>query len=900
MRVSALFDIPRIGTGLAFAEAVPQVERVLAASARAVVQAPPGSGKTTLVPPVVASVCRESGSPGRVVVTSPRRLTARSGAARLAVLSGTRLGGPSGYTVRGDRAVGPGTIVEFVTPGVLLRRLLRDPELPGVAAVVLDEVHERALDADLAMAMLSEVAELRDDLRLVAMSATLNSERFAHALGGEAAEVPVVRCEAEQHPLSVTWIPFTQPRTDRRGVSRTFLDHVATVTCAEFEACSPEQDALVFVPGAWEVDHVVGVLRRMLGGHAEVLPLHGRLPAAEQDAAIGGTRPGGRRRIVVSTSVAESSLTVPGVRLVIDSGLAREPRRDAARGMSGLVTVACSRESAVQRAGRAARLGPGRVVRCYDEETYARMRAATTPQIATADLTSAALFLAAWGTPGGAGLRLLDPPPPAALADAHRTLAELGAVDDGGRITPEGRRLVALPLDPRHARALQEGAALVGARTASEVAAALSADARSPEVDLTGLLRTWTGAGRRSPAALAWRREADRLQRALPPDAGESADRPSGRVTRHRSTEMERPAGREPGHATTSPVRKVGSAEGAVVALAYPDRVARLVQDGVYLLASGTRAALPPEAGTLAGSQWLAVAEVTRAEGRRAAGTGAVIRSAAPLEEADAMLAAQHLTYEGTRAWLADGRVQARRTRSLGAIELSSSPVQPTSDEVHEAVRDALEREGLGVLTWSEPAEALRRRLHLLRSVFGEPWPDVTDAGLLARQDEWLGALLACTEGQKGPAGRASLRMDAGVLRGLVPWPEAGRVDELAPEALPVASGSRIRLAYPPVTAADAQGDEPGRVVAAVKLQECFGMSTSPLLAEGRVRVQFHLLSPARRPLAVTDDLASFWNGPYRQARAEMRGRYPKHPWPEDPWNASATARTARATRGRG
>ncbi|MDO5697087.1 MAG: ATP-dependent helicase HrpB [Dermatophilus congolensis] len=904
--------IERIGAGLAFAEAVPELEAALASSRCVVVQAPPGSGKTTLVPAVVAqAVARGHDDAGgqtsptaRVVVTSPRRLTARSGAARLASLSGTAVGEMAGYTVRGDRAVGADTLVEFVTPGVLLQRLLRNPELPGVAAVVVDEVHERSLDADLALAMLAEVAQLRDDLLLVAMSATLDSERFARVLGGDDAHVPVVACEAQQFPLEVGWAPFAGPRTDARGVARGFLDHVAQVAAqaladgAALDSAYPDsadpEDAcrdgsvLVFVPGAWEVDQVVASIRARVGDSADVLPLHGRLTAAEQDAALAPQR---RPRVVVSTSVAESSLTVPGVRVVVDSGLAREPRRDAARGMSGLVTVAASQESAVQRAGRAARLGPGRVVRCYDEATYLRMRAAATPQIATADLTQAALYLAAWGSPRGEGLRLLDQPPAAALAAATRTLAELGAVDDSGRITAEGQALAALPVDPRHGRALLLGAPAVGARRAAEVVAALADDSRSPETDIAARLRAWSGSGRHSPAGVAWRRESDRLRRAAEAAVSAPSD-PS--------------AARTGSAGAAGSVGGVGDPVGLVVALAHPDRVARRVgadDATTYLLASGTRAALPPEAGSLRGAEWLAVAEVTRAHGRRAAGTGAVIRSAAALHEADAMSAAEHLLSERTEARLAGGRVSARRIRALGAIELSAAPIAAEPEHIAAAVREALDRDGLGVLAWSESAESLRRRLHLLHSVFGAPWPDVTDTGLLERRDDWLDALLTDRTGGGGP----SLRIDAGLLRGLVPWPEAGRIDELAPEALPVASSARIRLQYPPVPAERdtsavvtpgdrAASESGGRVIAAVKLQECFGMATSPLLADGRVRVQFHLLSPARRPLAVTDDLASFWNGAYRQVRAEMRGRYPKHPWPEDPWTAPATAATRRAT----
>ncbi|MGO2113194.1 MAG: helicase-related protein, partial [Pseudoclavibacter sp.] len=455
MTAQPAFDLAAIGSGLPFASVAGELDAVLRTrpGAAAVVQAPPGSGKTTIVPPLVANAAAAARAaagaaraaetrsaaetraaprdrdvahpPVRVVVTQPRRIAARSAARRLAQLDASPLCGRIGYSIGGERTVSRETVVEFVTPGVLVRRLLADPELAGTAAIVLDEVHERSLETDLLVGMLAEVRQLRDDLALVAMSATLDAARFAALLGADtagheatapdargagAASAPVVESPAVTHPLEVRWAPSTAPRLDARGVTRAFLDHVADTAAAahaELLADRPDVDALVFLPGAREVSHVADRLRQRVSG-VDVLRLEGRASSREQDDAVSGRAPGGRPRIVVSTALAESSLTVPGVRLVVDAGLARIPKRDAARGMSGLVTVSASRASCEQRAGRAARLGPGVVVRCFDERAYGAALAHPAPEIASADLTEAALVLACWGAPGGAGLALPD------------------------------------------------------------------------------------------------------------------------------------------------------------------------------------------------------------------------------------------------------------------------------------------------------------------------------------------------------------------------------------------------------------------------------------------------------------------------------------------------------------
>lgn len=884
---NGLFDLGVIGAGLTFAESLGALAAALqggGAGASAVVQAPPGTGKTTLVPPLLANIANSNtatrgrdgrGRRPRIVVTQPRRVAARAAARRLATLDGTRLGDRVGYTVRGERQTGPGTVIEFVTPGILLRRLLAEPGLEGTDAVILDEVHERGLETDLLLGMLIEVRQLRGDLTLVAMSATLDAPRFAALIGdaliGEAAAgndgggpAPVVDCPSALFPLDVEWAPAPVPRLDERGVARAFLDHVADTAAAGHAAAlagGRDIDALVFVPGAWEVSYIAARLRGR--SRAEVLELHGQAGPSEQDRAVSGREPGGAARIIVSTALAESSLTVPGVRLVIDSGLSREPRRDVGRGMSGLVTVSCSRASAEQRAGRAARQGPGTVIRCYDQRAFGAAPAHPTPEIAAADLTGAALVLACWGAPGGRGLALPDAPPQAAMDEAVEVLRELGAIAPDGHATELGKILARVPTDPRLARALLDGAATVGHRTAAEAVALVSGDQRAPGADLTRLVAALrTG---RDPGSRRWAEDVRRM---------ESIAR------------QESPGVGPQKSAGVAPAGAVGAAEavGFVVALAFPDRVARRVPGegpAQYLLTSGTRAGLP--AGSpLSGHEWLGVAEVSRAQGRDAAGTGAVIRSAAPLTAGTAEAAARNLLSETLQARFSQGRVSARRERRLGAIVLSSTPVRPPADEGRAAVARALASEGLATIGWSAAADGLRRRLALLHRELGGSWPDVSEPALLARLDEWLAPELAALAGGTSTGG-----IDlAGPLSRLLPWPEAARLGELVPESLAVPSGSRIRIDYP-----DA-GDTTGRPVVAVKLQECFGWAETPRLADGRVPVLFHLLSPARRPLAVTDDLASFWSGPYAQVRAEMRGRYPRHPWPEDPWTAPATART--------
>ena len=1048
-----------------------------------VVTAPPGTGKTTLVPPLVAvSLADRNPATGRVIVTQPRRLATRAAARRLAGLLGQEVGQDVGYAVRGEHVSRPTTRIEVVTAGLLLRRLQADPELPGTAAVVLDEVHERSLEADLLLTLLLDARALREDLVLVAMSATLDPVRLRRLLGGPGSPAPLVEVPGVLHPVTEHWAPppGTTGRLGPRGVPREFLAHVAATTLTALH--EDPGDVLVFAPGAREVDDVVARLRRLLSAHdpadglgeVDVLPLHGRLPAAAQDAALTPSAPG-RRRVVVSTNVAESSLTVPGVRVVVDSTLSREPRLDVARGMSGLVTVGASRSSGTQRAGRAGRKGPGAVYRCCTPTDWARAPLAPTPEILTADLTRTVLELTVWGVPDGEGLSWLDAPPPAALAAARTVLRDLGLTGADATLTPLGRAVALLPAPVREARALLMASPRLGVRRAAEVTALLTTGLRARGGDLAALARglrasRWAGrtgadasgpgasgadAGgpgdarggrpsgggpggrersgftggrggeldasggrppgggeRRAPQggasrsgargaegasqASAWRQEARRLEQAarralrevplaLTQDPGQEASPPrprpsvsptapasgspasvsststnptSGNPTSASPTRSETPPTHYPAgthssgaqypdnaqdtvsthpanladptssspastnHPTSSGPDRPGTlpshppagtnpltstnppastdpltgddAIGLVVALAHPEWLARRRgpapspgTEAVYASVGGVGLRLPA-ASALASCQWLAVADVDRAPGR----AEALVRAAVPVDEALALEVAGAWLVEDTRTRWESGRLRSERLRRLGAITLTTTPgTSPSPREAAAAVTRAVAEQGLGILPWSARARQLRGRLDLLHRTLGAPWPDVSPEALTEQAGQWLAPAVTPLAASARRPDLSRLDVTA-ALRTLLPWPEASRLDELAPERLQVPSGSQVPLSY----AQDdgGAGTPLERPVLAVRVQECFGWAATPRVVGGRVAVLIHLLSPARRPVAVTDDLASFWAQGYVQVRAELRGRYPRHAWPQDPWTAPATRGTGR------
>ncbi|MFE4305756.1 ATP-dependent helicase C-terminal domain-containing protein [Streptomyces sp. NPDC056891] len=903
--------------------AVPELLAALDRRGTAVLSAPPGTGKTTLVPLALAGLIG-AGPRRRVLVAEPRRMAVRAAARRMAWLLGEEAGGTVGFSVRGERRTGPSTRVEVVTTGILLQRLQRDPELAGVDVVLLDECHERHLDADTAMAFLVDVrATLRPELKLIAASATSDAAAWADLLtvldgGGPA---PVVWSKGEGHGCRVF---FEAPPSGIRPAHGTWVDpallrHVAATVRLALER--HEGDVLCFLPGTGEIARTAGMLA---GVDAEVLQLHGRAPAAVQDAVLGGTEPGGRRRVVLATSVAESSLTVPGVRIVVDSGLAREPRMDHARGLGSLATVTVSEATATQRTGRAGREAFGFVYRCWAEASDGGRPRFPSPEIKVADLADFALRAACWGDPTAEGLALLDAPPAGAMTAARSVLGSIGAVDEAGRATDRGVRMSRLGLHPRLGRALLDGAPEVGVRRAAEVVALLSEEPPRDYGD--DLSAAWRAARRGTDGYGArWKAEARRLERSAAEAVGGGASEASrtsttsgtstasgtsatSRTSATSGTSTASRTSATSGTSTasgTSATSRTSTASGAsahradagasagaptgddavaglVTALAFPERVARAREQGGYLMVSGSGARLGEGSG-LRATPWLAVAVADRT----ARDATARVRLAAVVDEDMARRAAGHLRSTGEEVRWEDGDVVARSVDRLGAVELTVRPLGAKADPalVREALLDGLRREGLGLLRWSREAGELRARLAFLHREVGEPWPDVADEALVERAGEWLEPELSRA------ARRADLgRIDAGdALRRLLPWAsgEAGRLGELAPERIEVPSGSRIRVEY---------GGE--RPVLAVKLQEMFGLADTPRVAG--VPVLVHLLSPAGRPAAVTADLASFWRDGYRSVRAELRGRYPKHPWPEDPSAAEATRFTSARLRREG
>ncbi|MEU7862151.1 ATP-dependent helicase C-terminal domain-containing protein [Nonomuraea sp. NPDC049141] len=804
----------------------------------AVLTSPPGTGKTTVVPLALA----EAGL--RVLVAEPRRLAVRAAAKRMGV----------SYTIRGERHTGANPMVEVVTTGVLLQRLQRDQELPGVDVVMLDECHERHLDADTALAFLLDVRDtLRPDLRILAASATPDAAPWSRLLG----DAPIVHASGATHPVEIVWTPPVRPTAPPHGlrVDPALLSHVAQVVRQALT--ERDGDILCFLPGTGEIARVAS----MLGG-VEVLQVHGQAPARVQDAVLS---PGAGRRVVLATSVAESSLTVPGVRVVVDSGLAREPRTDHARGLGSLTTVRVSKASADQRAGRAGREAPGTVYRCWTVAEHERLADHARPEIALADLTGFALQAACWGTPDASGLALLDPPPPAAMTAATRTLHTLGALEpapnnsaylpayalhddtdrtpstgadqalgDGAdrvtwRVTERGRRMALVGVHPRLARTLLD----LGPR-AAEVVALLSD--QLPREAGDDLVEIWRSARHgRDGFTARWRQEVRRLTRSTPQARADERDMTDDAMA------------------------------GLAVALAFPERVARR-RGGGYLMASGTQAQLA-EGSRLGEAKWLAVAVADRPTGS----ASARIRQAVVIDEETARLALP-VTTEEEIAWRTPpgerrGDVSARAIERLGVIELSSTPLK--NADVREAILYGLRTED--VLTWTKEATALRDRLAFCHRELGDPWPPMDDLTALA--ERWLEPELSRARR------RADLeRIDvATALKRLIPWNR--RLDEVAPERIAVPTGSRVRVDY--------SGGQP---VLAVKLQELFGWTETPRIAG--VPLLVHLLSPAGRPVAVTADLASFWRDGYRAVRAELRGRYPRHPWPEDPLTAAPTRRT--------
>jgi ATP-dependent helicase HrpB len=796
------------------------LKTALLAGNAAVLAASPGAGKTTVVPLALLDAPWLDG--GKILVLEPRRLAARAAAERMAATLGEVTGGTVGYRTRLQSRIGPKTRIEVITEGVFTRMILDDPGLEGVGAVLFDEFHERSLDADLGLALARETQGLlREDLRLLVMSATLDIAGVSRLLADDAGEgAPVIEAEGRMFPV------------ETRYLGRNAVERIEDATArAVIQALGGEGGSLlVFLPGQGEIHRTAQRLAERLRDPAvDVVPLYGALDKDIQDRAIQPAAPG-RRKVVLATSVAETSLTIEGVRVVIDGGLSRVPRFEPSSGLTRLATVRVSRSSAEQRRGRAGRTEPGVCYRLWDEEATRGLVPHQRPEILEADLTGFALDLARWGARSTDGLALLDQPPAGAFAEARKVLERLGALDEAGGLTAHGRRMTGIPLPPRLAHmvaaASDAGDAMAGAR----MAAVLSEPGLGgTDVDLRERLR---GLARdRSARARDALKLAGRWARAAGGGQGGEVD------------------------------------PGALLAEAFPERVARARgKPGEVLLASGRGAFLDPT-DLLAREPWLAVAELGGGEARDR------IRLAAPLDPAT--LEAR-ITVEDRLSREPSGRMALRRIRRIGAIAVDEKRIgAPNRATLTAALQAEVERDGLASLRWGERSAGLRARLAFLGGL-EDGWPDVSEAGLLARREAWLWPLL---EGVQALEAIADAALEAG-LKTLIPWDRQRALDELAP----------ARLATPLGSAAIDYAAEGGPRVD-IRVQELFGVTVHPTVGGGRTPLTLALLSPARRPVQVTKDLPGFWAGSWAAVRSEMRGRYPRHPWPEDPTKAEATAR---------
>ena len=803
-------------------------------------QAPPGAGKTTRIPLALL----DAGWLGNqtIVMLEPRRLATRAAAHRLAQQLDEPIGETVGYRMRGDSRIGPRTRIEVVTEGVLTRRLQRDPTLEGVGLLIFDEFHERSLDADLGLALALRTQSLvRDDLRILVMSATLDGAGVAALLG----DAPIVTSEGRSFPIETRYV---EPKRDAR------LE--ATVASAVAEAFRRDDgDVLVFLPGAREIHRVADALRQRDLGNVVVHSLFGAMPHDAQDRAIVPDREG-RRKVVLATSIAETSLTIEGIRVVVDAGWSRVPRFSPRSGMTRLDTVRVSRASADQRRGRAGRLAPGVCYRLWNEYEDAQLLARSRPEIASADLAPLALDLAAAGVSDPLELRWLDPPAPAAYAQATEVLRELDALDQRGAITDRGRAMQVLPVHPRVSHML------VGARDRGALRLGCDLAALLSERDV---LR---GAGPPIDADVALRIDLLRRDTGAAVPAGAEVDRDGLRRARDEAQRLARQL-----RADSKDDREVSV--GLLAALAYPDRVAqrRPGSRARFVLRNGRGGELPG-AQTLSESPYIVALELDdqRPESR------IFLAAAVDLSEIREAFADQ-ITVEDVVEFEANA-VIARRRELLGAITLRESAIADADPEaITRALVAEVRRRGVAGLPWPEAAARLRARIAFVAAHM-EGWPDVSDAALDASLDDWLTPALAGAR-RWSDVERVDL---SAALTAMLDWKQRKALDELAPTHLEVPTGSRIPVDY----------SDPASPVLAVRLQEVFGVTESPRVAGGRVPVTMHLLSPAHRPVQVTRDLAGFWRTSYFDVRKDMRGRYPKHEWPEDPLTATPTKRAKR------
>jgi len=842
-------------------ETLPDLRRALAQRSAVVLQAPPGAGKTTVVP---LALLDEPWLKGKsIVMLEPRRLAARAAAGRMSQLRNEAVGETIGYRIRFESKVSKATRIEVLTEGILTRRLQHDPALEGVGLVIFDEFHERHLHADLALALCVDSQHgLRDDLRILIMSATLDGDAVSRLLD----HAPIVTSQGRTFPVEVNYLP-----RDPEGRLP------VTVAAAVQRALEEQQgDALVFLPGAGEIRRTQELLEGMLGGSVEVLPLYGDLPWESQQRAI---QPGnGRRRVVLATPIAETSLTIEGVRIIVDSGYARVPQFDPVSGLSRLVTQRISRASAEQRAGRAGRTAPGVCYRLWSETTQRGLIPQAIPEIRSADLAPLALELAAWGVQDASRLTWLDPPPPASLAQARALLTDLEALDDAGRITETGRSLAQLPLHPRLAHMLRAAVTMQRGALACDIAALLS------ERDIfKGNARRSCDLAERVEVLQGFRRGGRKAVQASGADANacqraEQAARQWRRQIRAREDE-----------ALSIDPDEVG----LLLALAYPDRIAmqRAPHEPRYQLANGRGARLPEWELRLR-QPFLVAANTDAAQASPGAlspgagassGEGLIFLAASVRAETLARHFSGRIRKDEEVRWDTEQQaVVARRIERLGALVLDESPLRAADVELlRAAMLEGIRLLGMAVLPWSDEARALQARVQSMRQWFPEEsWPDLTDAALAENLAVWLGPYL---DGITRRSHLTKLDMLA-ILKAQLDWKQAQQLDAEAPTHLEVPSGSRLKLDYQP-------GESP---VLAVKLQEMFGLADTPRIARGRVPVTLQLLSPARRPIQVTQDLKGFWERTYAEVKKELKGRYPKHPWPDDPWNAVPTARAKR------
>ncbi|AZC33611.1 ATP-dependent helicase HrpB [Pseudomonas chlororaphis subsp. piscium] len=831
-------------------EVLPALREALATRHEAVLEAPPGAGKTTRVPLALLNEPWLAGQ--RILMLEPRRLAARAAAERLASELGEKVGETVGYRIRLDSKVGPNTRIEVVTEGILTRRLQDDPALEGVGLLIFDEFHERSLDADLALALSLNGRDLfRDEqpLKILLMSATLEGERLAGLLD----DAPILRSEGRMFPVDVRWGRPFQPGE--------FIEPRLVQTIVE--ALNDESGSvLVFLPGQAEIRRVHQQLVEAVGERSEILlcPLHGELDLMAQRAAIEPAPPG-KRKVVLATNIAETSLTIDGVRVVVDAGLARVPRFDPGSGMTRLDTQRISRASATQRAGRAGRLEPGVCYRLWSQDQHEQLAAYGSAEILQADLAGLALQLARWGvTP--TQLVWLDVPPGAAYAQAQDLLERLGALTakagEDWKLTPHGQAMAELPAHPRIAHLLLRGQALGLANMACDVAALLGERdiLRGGGADLHSRLVLLSGEERAARGAQGGVQRARQLARQY---RGYLRGQPSQAVA-------------DPDHPRWL---------GALLALAYPDRVAQQRRPGgaEYRLANG-RAALFSETDSLMKQPWLVIADLGSRQGQREER----IYLAADFDPAlfDSVLAEQVRSVDQLDWDEREGVLRAERQRKVGELVLSREPLTGLDEAARcQALVNLVRRKGLELLPWTPELRQWQARVALLRQLDLEAkdesqWPDVSDAALLKSLESWLLPYL-------GKVSRlshfANLEL-ASIVHNLLPWPLPQRLDELAPHHLRVPSGSSIRLDY---------SEQPP--ILAVRLQELFGLAETPRIAGGRQVVKLHLLSPARRPVQVTQDLANFWRSTYAEVKKDLKGRYPKHYWPDDPLVAEATAR---------